>query len=692
MNLSTPVSALHKVGTVLTKKLERLQIKTIADLLYHFPFRYEDYSETSPIAQIEAGQEVTIHGVIEMISSYRSPRKKMLLTEAIVADKTGQIKIVWFQQPYIKKVLAVGDNVYMSGKVRQERMGLEMISPAYEKEKKEQETTHTARIVPMYPLTAGITQKQLRFLMQECLPLAKDINDWLPDEIRKQANVLPLQQAMTSIHFPRTKSEQEEAQRRIKFDELFLLQLRAEKIRQSLAKDAAPSIPFHEDLITSFIASLPFPLTQDQKVATWEIIQDMQKETPMNRLLEGDVGVGKTIVAGIVLLHTVHAGYQAVLMAPTEILAKQHLESLRSVFCGTQVRLALFTRTMRYSIEPSGEVNSISKKEMLTRITDGSIDICIGTHALLGDGVLFKKLGLIIVDEQHRFGVAQRKAMKEKSGNQKQTPHFLSMTATPIPRSFALTLYGDLDLSIIRQKPAGRKEIKTRMVEPHNRQKAYQFILEQIQKRRQVFVICPLIDTEQSEQSAEKKSVMSEYKKLQEHIFPTARVGYVHGKMKSAEKDDVMNNFAAGALDILVATSVVEVGVNIPNASVMMIEDAERFGLAQLHQFRGRVGRGEHQSYCFLFTNTESSAALERLAYFESHTDGFEVAEYDLQTRGPGEVYGTNQSGMQQFRLATMNDIELIKLTRDIARGIHFSSYPTLLEKIGDWEKRVHLE
>jgi len=697
MNLNTKVTQLKGVGNVFAKRLHKLGIHTAEDLLFHFPFRYEDYSKTIPIEELQEGQQVTIKAKIEIINTRRSPRKRTLLTEAVIADDTDQMKIVWFGQPYIKNVLSVGDMVYFSGKVQMGMLGKEMISPTYEKIQTGKETTHTARIVPMYPLTLGITQKQLRAIITQVIPLADQTTDWLPESILDQTDLIALPAAMKAIHFPETNEELSVAEKRLKFDELFLRQLRAERIRQSIKQATATQIPFDEEAMKQFVSTLPFILTKDQKVAAWEIFQDMQKPSPMNRLLEGDVGVGKTVVAAMAIKQVIDSGYQAALMAPTEILATQHFASIKKLLPDKRIVLLTGSTLRENNTEEHKKTKKQKRQDMLEALSIGGIDLIIGTHALLTEGVLFHNLALVIVDEQHRFGVEQRKTIRNKSGDPNTMPHFLSMTATPIPRSFALTVYGDLDLSIIRQKPVGRKDIKTRVVEPKNRQKAYDFIRTQVEQGRQVFVICPLIEQkekedEQPETVSEKKSVMSEYEKLQQTIFPTLRIEYLHGKMKSIEKEMVMSRFAHGDFDILVSTSVVEVGVDIPNASVMMIEDADRFGLAQLHQFRGRVGRGAHQSYCFLFTQSDSMQAIARLDYFEAHTDGFDVAEYDLEQRGPGEVYGVHQSGMGQFRLATMADIDLIKLARETARDIDFKKYPQLKKQVGEWEKKVHLE
>ncbi|MFH1946587.1 MAG: ATP-dependent DNA helicase RecG [Candidatus Magasanikbacteria bacterium] len=743
MQLHTPVAKLNRVGSTLEKRLRHLGIETAQDLLFYFPFRYEDFSQLRKIEELKDGEQVTIKGKIELIANKRSPRKRTMITEAVVADETEQIKVVWFGQPFITKTLKPGDTVYLSGKITSDMFGRQMVGPAYEKVidltpnpspykgEGRPATTHTARIVPMYSLTTGITQKQLRFLMSQVIDLVDELEDYLPEDLKEKADVMNLGEAIRAIHFPESDEEMKHALRRLKFDELFLLQLRGEMVRQQIKKSTAPEIKFKEKEIKQFVKKLPFELTKKQKISAWEILQDMEKPEPMNRLLEGDVGSGKTVVAVMALYNAVLNGYQAVIMAPTEVLAFQHYESLKELLGSSNVSIGLLTRSkfeifnLKFKNNFKLPNDKMTKKTVVNAINLGDVDIIVGTHALLTDKVEFRDLGLVIVDEQHRFGVEQRKTIKEKTVGQANTPltplpggesvitpHFLSMTATPIPRSFALTLYGDLDLSIIDEMPADRKLVKTRLVDPHNREKAYGFIREQVKQGRQVFVVCPLISQKSKVKSQksedvnesdinrnlvvtsedDKKTVLSEYEKLSKKIFPDLKIGFLHGKLKSAEKDETMNKFAGGEIDILVSTSVIEVGVNIPNASVMMIEGAERFGLAQLHQFRGRVGRAEHQSYCFLFTDSDTLKVKERLSYFEKENSGFKVAEYDLEQRGPGEVFGTTQSGMKNFKLATMQDHELIKLSRDLARGIDFGKYLKLREKVEEWEESVHLE
>ena len=717
MFLSTPVSQLNKVGKTTATHLKRLNIKNIRDLLSYFPFRYEDYRQVYKISELKSGMTATVLARVEFINSKRSRRRGKNITEAMLSDDSGSLRAVWFNQPFIAKNLQTGDQIYLSGKISDDMFGVKMNSPYYEKNKNIQ--THTARMVPMYPLTHGITQKQMRFLVEQALPVTEKMKDWIPEKVLEKFDLVPLKDSLQGIHFPKDDVDLKQSTDRLKFDELFLLQLKSEITRAKRTQEKAPKINFFESEIKSFVASLPYKLTDTQRVSTWEILQDLQKGIPMNRLLSGDVGSGKTIVAGICLLDVVLNGYQGVLMAPTEILATQHYDTLCKLL-GDKVRIAILTNSQSKIINHKSKIESKSgqKKEMLNKIEHGEVDMVIGTHALLGDKVNFSKLGMVVVDEQHRFGVEQRKTIKNKMkdhpspllGKEGITgTHFLSMTATPIPRSFALMVYGDLDISIISQMPLGRKKIMTRLVEEHNRQKAYEFIHAQVKQGRQVFVICPLIEEKKAEEengieitgyqpnwnvSLEKKSVMSEYEKLSKTIFPDLRVGYLHGKMKGEEKDSIMKKFKNKEIDILVSTSVVEVGVDIPNATVMMIEGAERFGLAQLHQFRGRVGRSEYQSYCFLFPQKQAQKSSERLKYFEKENNGFKLAEKDLEIRGPGDVYGKVQSGEENLRLAKLTDQVLIKKAREAAKeiAVEFSKYSTIKAKFGAWEKSVHFE
>lgn len=707
MDLETPITKLNRVGATMSKRLGRLGIKTAGDLINWYPLRYEDFRRISKISELKEGELITVKVRLELIANKRIYRRHKSVTEALVSDQSGSLRVVWFNQPFIAKNLKAGDILFLSGKVKADMLGPTLQSPIYEKETK-QETTHTARIVPVYPLTEGLTQKQMRYLISQALPAVKNISDWLPSEILEKFDLVPLKDALVGVHFPEDEVDLRKCTERLKFDELLMVQMKAEMIRREKVSSKAPVCEFMEKEIKEFVAGLPFVLTKAQKIAAWEILKDMQKIQPMNRLLSGDVGSGKTVVAALALFSAVLNGYQGVFMAPTEILARQHYDTIAKLL-GKKLSAALLTRSQFSNSNPLALKSGISKNEIITAIGSGSVDIVIGTHALLSEKIEFKDVGLIIVDEQHRFGVGQRKAIKDKTAD--ISAHYLSMTATPIPRSLALMIYGDLDLSVINELPIGRKPIITRLVEPKNREKAYQFIRNQIKQGRQVFVICPIIDQKIKSKikksgdeieivnynfftGDERKSVTSEFEKLSKIIFPDLKVGYLHGKLKPAEKEAVMEKFNNNEISILVSTSVVEVGVDIPNASVMMIEGADRFGLAQLHQFRGRVGRSSYQSYCMLFTESDSAKVLDRLNFFETHLDGFKLAEKDLETRGPGEVYGTEQSGLMHLRLAKLTDRGAIKKARDAAAYLadNLSKFPLIKAKIAVWEQNVHLE
>jgi len=685
--LNTPIENLTRVGKTTASRLKKLGIFTVLDLLYYFPFRYDDFSQLVKIKELVPNQIVSIKGKIILINNRRSHRKRMVITEALIEDGTGTIKVIWFNQPFLTKNLKVGDEIFLSGKVEFDNLGLQFISPAYEKITG-QESLNTAKIVPVYPLTSNLTQKQLRFLINMALQSVKLIPEWLPADILAKQKLISLGLALKQVHFPKDFTNLEKARSRLKFDELFLIALQNQLLRQYLFQNSAPQIKFKEKEIKKFVNNLDFQLTADQKKAAWQILLDLEQVKPMNRLLEGDVGSGKTIVAALAILNVALNSYQAVLMAPTEILAKQHYNSLIKFFKNFKIKIALLT----HSEKILNQEENLSKIEVLDKIKNGEIDLIIGTHALIQDEVEYKNLGLIIVDEQHRFGVEQRKKIKDKNKGQK-LPHFLSMTATPIPRSLALILYGGLDLSMIKEMPKGRKKIITRLISEQNRFKAYQFIRQEIKSGRQVFVICPLIDPSDK---LGVKSVTEEFKKLDKEVFPDLKIGLLHGKLKAKEKEGIMKEFKANKIKILVSTSVIEVGIDIPNATIMMIEGAERFGLAQLHQFRGRVGRGEYQSYCFLFTANGAPKTLERLEALVKSNDGFALAEYDLQFRGPGEVYGTRQSGLPDLQIATLNDLELINLTKQEAKEFlennNLADFPLLKARLEEVKMTNHLE
>jgi ATP-dependent DNA helicase RecG len=690
ITLQTEIEKLPRVGPILTKRLLRLGLKNVNDLLFYFPFRYEDYSTIVAISTIKKDTSVTIRGRISIIANKRSFRRRMYMTECLISDSSGTIKAIWFNQPFITRLLKAGDEAYFSGKAEYSSYGLQLMNPSYEKVKKEQ--THTARIVPVYSLTENLTEKQIRYLIKLILPLAKNIVEWIPEKILKKYGLIGIQQALREVHFPINKNTLIQARHRLKFNELFLVQCKTQSVRQKLRLEKAPPIIFNEALTKKFVAGLPWQLTASQKTAAWEILRDLNQTRPMNRLLEGDVGSGKTVVAALAMLNTQNNGCQAALMAPTEVLAVQHFQTISKLFKNYKISVGLLTRS-----EKKLNGQAVSQKEILKNISSGKINIIIGTHAIIQAKVIFYKLGLVIIDEQHRFGVDQRKTLKQKnikSSVSGQMPHLLSMTATPIPRSLALTLYGDLDLSLITEMPKDRKKIITKIVPPEKRQLAYDFIRQEIKNQRQVFVICPLID--ESDKLGVKAATL-EYKKLQESVFPEYTVGLLHGRLKAAVKAKVMQEFSQNKVNVLVATAVVEVGVDVPNASVMMIEGAERFGLAQLHQFRGRVGRAEHQSYCFIFTDSDSDKTLKRLEALITSKNGFELAEKDLAFRGPGEIFGLRQSGFPEFKIAKLTDRLLIQQSKEAATALfatdpQLENYPQIREKLAKLDRDIHPE
>ena len=690
INLNTSIENVSSIGAKVSSRFAKLGVETIQDLLFYFPFRYEDLSQVSNIVDLQPGMTATVKAKIQIIKNRRSPVKKKMLTEAIVKDSSASIKVIWFNQSYIIKNLKPGDEVYIAGRVNDEYKTLQFINPVYEKISRYVEkrgTAHTARLVPIYPSTERLSQKQIRFLTKTVLPATEQVEEWMPEFIAREYKLTAIQEALSQIHFPDNKVKLNKAIHRAKFDELFLIQLQAQIIKNESQQQKAPPIGFKEEETKRFVDSLPFKLTNDQRKSSWEILGDLSQQYPMNRLLEGDVGTGKTVVAALACYNAILNGFQAAFMAPTEVLASQHFTTLKKFFESTEIKIALLTGSQaRLSYESSSK-----RKKVEEAVVSGEVSLVIGTHALIQKNVNYKNLGLAVVDEQHRFGVKQRKELRDKSGNN-QMPHLLSMTATPIPRTLALGLYGELDLSIIKEMPKGRKNIITKVVEEKNRTKAYEFILKQIKDGRQVFVICPLIDPSDN---LGVRSVKEEFEKLDKEVFPHIKMDFLHGKMPSKKKEEVMQKFSRGSLKILVSTSVVEVGVDVPNATIMMIEGSERFGLAQLHQFRGRVGRGEHQSYCFLFSENGTVKSRQRLNALVESNDGFALAEKDLAFRGPGEVYGTQQSGFPEFKMATLHDIPIMNEAQQAAKKIMqegIDKYPLLQEKISDFFLKVHME
>lgn len=638
------------------------------------------------IGDMRGGEVGSIVGTIASIKKRQTPHKKMSLTEAYLDDGTGQIKLIWFNQPFIAETLKEGERIIVAGTVERDWKECLLKNPSFEKYQGA-ETVHTGRLVPVYPATYGLTQKQIRFLVHQALGAAGAFQNSIPESIRAYEKLGDAASAIRAIHLPRNTGEYEAGRRYLKFEELFLTQLLVARSRQKLSHATAPAIVFRKEATQALVRSLPFQLTEGQRRAAWQILQDMEKTQPANRLLQGEVGSGKTVVAAIAALNAALSGFQTAFMAPTEILVLQHYKTISALFPGRAIAV-LTSKQSRLATDPQATRADIKK-----RIASGEVEIAIGTHAIIQNDVSFNKLGLIIIDEQHRFGVEQRKLLKDKTKG--DVPHFLSMTATPIPRSLALTLYGDLDISTIRELPKERKPVKTRLVSEHGREQAYRFAKQRIAAGEQLFVVCPLIEESDYLGVA---SATSEFKKLQKGPFALFRMGLIHGKLKSLEKERIMNEFKAGVLDVLVATAVIEVGVDVPNATVMLIEGADRFGFAQLHQFRGRVGRGEKQSYCFLFTGSRAPETQKRLQKFVATTDGFEIAELDLAQRGPGAVYGTSQSGfVSHFKIAGIGDSQLASMAKKHAEKIlendpNLESHPQLKRLLAEHEKDLHFE
>jgi len=693
IQLSSHISSLARVGQATSSRFKKLGLETIQDLIFYFPWRYDNFGETIAIKDVVADSTANIIGQIDLIHNRRSFQKKIYVTEALVKDATETIKVIWFNQAFLSKTLHMGDMVSLAGKVTLRDGQLILLSPTYEKiSDSDQDLIHTQGLTPVYSTTANLTPKQIRTLIKQNIALAKNITDWIPENIKRKLRLINLDQALYQIHFPQNENELREAKQRLGFAELFLRQLQAQVTKKELKAKKATPIAFQEKTTRDFVASLPFKLTDDQKKAAWEILQDLAKTSPMSRLLEGDTGSGKTLVAIIALLNAAKNNRQAILMAPTEILAEQHFNTVSELLKNEGITIGLITNTHKKISFESEEKKKLKAQEIINRS-----QILIGTHALIQPGLDFPRLALIVVDEQHRFGVEQRQKLL-LNGQNHYTPHFLSMTATPIPRSLALAIYGDLDISILKEKPQNRQAIITTIVTDRDRAATYRFITQEIKRGRQVFVVCPLIDPSDK---LGVKSVKEEHRKLDKEIFPDIAVGLLHGKMKSQDKENIMRDFLANKIKILVATSVVELGIDVPNASIMMIEGAERFGLAQLHQFRGRVGRDRYQSYCFLFPGPESDLqnkkSLTRLEALVEHQDGFLLAKEDLKLRGAGEIYGTIQSGYPEIKIASLFDYELIKQAQDeaeilISTDPELKDHPLIKAKLGNFNKQIHLE
>ena len=679
MDLKTPIKKAGGIYNRYTGKLEKLGIVTFEDFLYYFPFRYDDNSIVSEINQIQQGERVTIKGnVIEIKNQYA---RRFTIQKATVADTTGKIEITWFNQPYLTRVIHQGDFISLSGKTVQKANKVLLQNPDYEiLDNDQKETIHTGRLVPIYPETRGVSSKWLRRQIYKLLQQhSQNIFEYLPSSILKENAFIEAKTAIEQIHFPSSTEFAQKARERLSFDELFFLQLAALKRKKEWREEKVAPVfdeKKHFQSIRDFIQHLPFELTFSQKAAVDSILSDLSKKTSMNRLLEGDVGSGKTVVAAIAMYLSFLSGYQSIFMAPTEILAQQHYKTISELLSPFGVKVGVATGSKKLMI---GDRWQMDKKLSAISNPLSAPDVLIGTHAVLSDKIKMDKLGLVVIDEQQRFGVQQRAIIRKKGDN----PHLLTMTATPIPRTVALTIYGDLDVSFLTDMPKGRKIIKTWLAPPEKRTGAYNWIRQQIMKTEsQAFIICPFI--EESETMTTVRAATKEFEILKNEIFPDLKVGLLHGKLKAKEKNEILEKFKNGDFDILVATPVVEVGIDVPNATIIMIEAAERFGLSQLHQLRGRVGRGEKQSYCLLFTESENEQTGKRLKAMETIQNGPELAETDLKLRGSGDIYGTMQHGRKLLKIARFSDQELLEKAQKTAREIfdQLSNYPLLLEKM----------
>jgi len=695
MNSDTPIQNIPRISDKYAGRLKRLGIKTLGHLFFHFPHRYDDFSQITPISQIKLGDDVCVKGRIIQVHSKRTARRGINVVHALIQDNTSAIRALWFNQSYLAETLNTKREVCLAGKVQLGKEGLFISNPIYEKLGKNAQI-HTGRLVPVYPSTEGVSSRWLRYIIH---PLLKkyipEISETLPEEIIKAQGLMNIQSALWQMHFPDSLELAEQARYKFSFEELLFFQLAVLSEKKSMQRKASTPVPFHEEATKKFVNALAFKLTDAQRKTAWQILKDMQKEKPMSRLLQGDVGSGKTVVAAIAALNTGKQGFQATFMAPTGILAHQHFKEFCNILNDFDITIALFTRE-KVELLQKKKVSKCSKKELLEKIKNGKIQIIIGTHSLIQKGVEFKKLALIIIDEQHRFGVDQRSALR----NNTPTPHLLSMTATPIPRSLALTAYGDLDMSIIDEMPKGRKEIKTKIVLPRGKKDAYKTLEKEIKKGHQAFVICPRISSPEEETNPiwqNVQSVEQEYENLAKDIFPDFKLAMLHGQLEPENKQEIMKNFKAGKIDVLVSTSVVEVGVDVPNATAMIIQGAERFGLAQLHQFRGRIGRSKHQAYCFLFITSIGETAEKRLDALVESNDGFYLAEKDLEIRGPGDFLGARQAGMPDLVMSSLSDIKLVQKARKQAKDILERSpllnhYPKLKNRLSRFDKIIHLE
>ncbi len=657
--LSGPIQSIRGIGDKNSKFFTKLGIFNIYDLLRYFPRRYQDFSKLKTINALEYGEELSLIGTLANDLYTRSAKRGNLkITEGTLTDGTGSIKVTWFNQPYLNTQLRKGSSIVVSGKVDMYLGKLVMNSPDWEPLDSEQ--LHTNRIVPMYPLTAGITQRQIRRIIHQNLPFwTSRLQEYLPQSVLDDEHYPSISQALSQIHFPDSSDELEHARSRFAFEEIFFLQLGVLAQKNDWSERRAVAYPLSEDEVKRSAERLPYRLTGAQKSAIQDILNDLNSGHPMNRLLQGDVGTGKTVVAKFAIQAVLRHSAQAAVMAPTSILAEQHYRTLTGLLTADELisanEIALLT----------GSTPARERIGILEKLADGRIKVVIGTHALIEGPVVFQNLQLAVIDEQHRFGVEQRAILHKKGNN----PHLLVMTATPIPRSLALTVYGDLDVTTITEMPSGRQPVETRLLSPERREDAYQLLREQTALGFQAFIVYPLVESDEDEEQ-EFRAAVNEYDRLQKEVFPDLKIGLMHGRLKPADKDAVMLDFRSRKFDVLVSTTVIEVGVDIPGATMVLIEGADRFGLAQLHQIRGRVGRNGEKSYCVLIPETDSKIENERLSVMVSTTDGFKLAECDLAQRGPGEFLGTRQSGYAGLRFSSIADTQLIEKCRKYATAV----------------------
>ena len=669
LSLESPATVVQGVGPGIAAKLETLGVTTVRDLLYHVPRRHVPIVHIRDLATEE--EQAIVGSVWEVGVTRMGQGGRLQATEAAVGDETGNIRVIWYNQPFVARSVKANDRVMVIGRMRPFRGQRTLEASAYEVLASGDEAFSPGRLVPVYPSTEGLNQRTLRRAVRRALDTwAPRVADFLPQEVSQRQDLMPLGEALPGYHYPQDAAARDRARRRLAFDELFLTQI-ALLSRKRRWQQRSSGVPIATDqgVLEGFLGSLPFALTGAQRRTLDEVLADMASPVPMARLLQGEVGSGKTVVALAAMLMAVAQGHQTAMMAPTEILAEQHFltfQRLLGGLGGATEEPHLLTVRLDFLPKPvvvgflTGSLKKREKEEMRRRLESHDLDMVVGTHALIQGEVGFPSLALAVVDEQHRFGVVQRRLLNEKG----RRPHVLSMSATPIPRSLALTLYGDLDISVIDELPQGRRPIRTRWARPDQRETAYSFLRRQVGEGRQAFVVCPLIDESEALQT---RAAQEEHRRLSQEVYPDLRVGLLHGRMPAAKKEAVMAQFRDGELDILVSTPVVEVGVDVPNASVMLIDGADRFGLSELHQFRGRVGRGEHSSYCILMADDPSEDAQERLALMERETNGFRLADEDLRLRGPGALFGTRQSGMPDLKLAQLSDVELLTLARQEA-------------------------